>query len=322
VELYRGSERAAEDLAALVGRALPLFEAAGDDMALYLANAALSEVGEIRGRWDAGMVSFERALAHARRAGYLPPSTVGRGASSRFFGTTPVAELLAWLDANEPPAGQDQFLLAYRAGALAMLGDFGQAREILGRMRTELTERGGGLLLANINAFESVDVELLAGAPAVAAEFAAEGFRQHEELGELTFASAAAGNLAKTMYALDRFEDAEAWAGRAAALGASEAVTEMTWRQIKAKVLAHRLEHAEAERLAREAVAMGDETESPNAQGDAHADLGEVLLLGGQRDESIAAFEKAAERYERKGNLVSTQRVRARLAALRDPASR
>jgi class 3 adenylate cyclase/tetratricopeptide (TPR) repeat protein len=321
VGLYRGAERAPEVLAALVEQALPPFEAAGDDMALYLAYAALSEVAEIRGRWDDGMVSFERALAHARRAGYLPPSTVGRGASSRFFGTTPVAELLAWLDENEQPAGQDQFLLAYRAGALAMLGDFVEARGILGRMRTELAERGGGLLLANINAFESVDVELLAGVPAVAAEFAAEGFRQHEELGEMTFLSAAAGNLAKAMYALDRFDDAEAWADRAADLGATETVTEMTWRQVKAKVLARRGDHAEATRLAREAVALGEETDSPDAQGGAHADLAEVLLLGGQRDEAVAALEKAIDRYERKGNLVSARHARARLAALRDPAS-
>ena len=176
------------------------------------------------------------------------------------------------------------------------------------------------MLLANITAFESVDVELLAGDPAVAAEFAVEGFRQHEELGELTFLSAAAGNLAKAMYALDRLDDAVAWADRAADLGATETVTEMTWRQVKAKVLARREEHAEAGRLAREAVAMGDETESPNAQGDASADLAEVLLLGGQRDEAVAALETAIERYERKGNLVSAQRARARLAALRDPA--
>jgi len=46
-----------------------------------------------------------------------------------------------------------------------------------------------------------------------------------------------------------------------------------------------------------------------------------VLLLGGQRDEAVAALETAVERYERKGNLVSAGRVRTRLAALGDPAS-
>jgi hypothetical protein len=62
---------------------------------------------------------------------------------------------------------------------------------------------------------------------------------------------------------------------------------------------------------------MGEGTESLNAQGDANADLAEVLVLGGELEEAIAAFERAAERYERKGNLVSARRARSRLANLR-----
>ncbi len=119
------------------------------------------------------------------------------------------------------------------------------------------------------------------------------------------------------MYAFDRLEEADAWAGRAAALGASDdAFTQMLWRQAKAKILARRHEHAEAERLAREAVVIGEETEMLDAQGDAHADLAEVLLLGGKADEAAAALEQALERYERKGNLASTERAQARLADL------
>jgi class 3 adenylate cyclase/tetratricopeptide (TPR) repeat protein len=319
IKLYHGSEHAPEELAALVERALPLFEAAGDDMALYLAYSARSEAAEIRGRWDAGRDAYERAIAHARRAGYFPPGTVGRRAASRFFGATPVAELLAWLDDNERSAGRDQFLLAYRAGALAMQGNFVEARGILAQMRTDLAERGGGMLLANITAFESVDVELLAGDPVAAAGFAMEGFGQHEELGEPTFQSAAAGYVAKILYLLDQLDEADAWAGRAAEIGATETATGMSWRQVRAKVLARRGEHAEAERLAREAVAMGEGTDQLNAQGDANADLAEVLLLCGQDDDAVAGLETAVERYERKGNIVSAQRARARLGELRDP---
>ena len=49
-----------------------------------------------------------------------------------------------------------------------------------------------------------------------------------------------------------------------------------------------------------------------DAQGDAYADLAEVLLLGGKRDEAAAALEQALERYERKGNLVSARARRGR----------
>ena len=89
----------------------------------------------------------------------------------------------------------------------------------------------------------------------------------------------------------------------------------MLWRQVKAKVLARRGEHAEAERLAREAVAIGDETDMLDAQGDAYADLAEVLLLAGKPDEAAGALEQALERYERKGNLVSAERARTRSAS-------
>ena len=99
-------------------------------------------------------------------------------------------------------------------------------------------------------------------------------------------------------------------------------MTQMLWRQVKAKVLARRGEHAEAERMARGAVAVGEETDILNAQGDALADLAEVFLLAGRPDEAAAALEQAIERYERKGNRVSTGRAQTRLAALQHPARR
>ena len=92
-------------------------------------------------------------------------------------------------------------------------------------------------------------------------------------------------------------------------------MTQMLSRQVRAKVLARRGEHAEAERLAREAVAIGEGTDALNWQGDAHADLAEVLLLGGKAEEAAAALEQALDRYERKGNLVMARRMRDRMAA-------
>jgi tetratricopeptide (TPR) repeat protein len=89
----------------------------------------------------------------------------------------------------------------------------------------------------------------------------------------------------------------------------------MLSRQVRAKLLARRGEHAEAEQLAREAVAIGKGTDCLNWQGDAYADLAEVLLLSGKADEANVALEQALDRYEQKGNLVMAQRMRDRLAA-------
>jgi tetratricopeptide (TPR) repeat protein len=316
-------EGASEKLDALVEQALPVFQAAGDDLALYIAYSALAEAAEKRMQMDAALEAYEQAFAYARQAGHLPAGFLAWRAACRFFGTTPVSELLVWLDENEPRAGRDHFLRAYRAGSLAMLGRFDEARAILAEERAELAERGGGVLLANITAFESVWIELWAGDPAAAAEFGAEGCRLHEELGEQSFLPHAAGNLAQALYALDRLDEADAWASRAAELGASDdAWKELLWRQVWAKVLARRGEHAEAERLAREAVALCEETDMLDAQGDAYADLAEVLLLGGKADEAAAALEQALERYKRKENRVSAQRAQERLAELQNAAPR
>ena len=313
----------AEEVAALVEQSLPVFQEAGDDMALYIAYYALAEVAQTRAQMGAGLEAIERAFVHGRQVDYAPPGLFAWRAACRYFGTTPVSELLEWIDGNEPRARRDHFLRAYRAGALAMLGRFDEAREILADARAELAERGGGLLLANITAFESVDVERWAGDPGAAAEFGAEGVRLHEELGEQGFLAPATADLAQQLYALGRLAEADATATRAAALGASDdAMKEMIWRQVRAKVLARGGEYADAERLAREAVAIGEGTDFLNGQGDASADLAEVLSLAGRAETATEALEQALALYERKGNAVMAARMRDRLAMLREEAPR
>ncbi len=320
LRLDREPRGTAEKLSALVDEALPVFQAAGDDLALYIAYSTLSEVADRRAQMGTALEALERASVRAGQAGHRSPGWFDGGrAYLQFIGPTPVTELLAWLDRNEPRVGRDLFLLAYRAMALAMLGRFDEARAILAEARAEQAERGGGVLLANITAFESVWVERWAGDPAAAAEFGAEGCRLHEELGEQWFLAHAVGNLAQALYALDRLDEADAEADRAAELtGDADKLNAMLWRQVKAKVLARRGEHAEAERLAREAVAIGDGTDVLDRQGDANADLAEVLLLAGRTKDAHEAFERALMRYERKGNVVMAARTRDRLEALRE----
>ena len=302
-------EDAKQKLATLVEQALPVFDAAGNNLALFVAYDALSYVSG----FDAGLEAYECAVAHARQAGYEPPEALAGLASSRFFGTTPASDLLAWLDENEPRAGRDHFLRAYRAGTLAMLGRFDEARTILAESRAELADRGAGVLLAHITAGESVWVELWAGDPAAAAELGAEGWKLYQALGEQNLNPVAAGDLARALYALDRLDEADSWAGRGATLGTRDhSLKEMLWRQVRAKVLARRGAHAEAEPLAHAAVAICDETDMLDRQGDAYADLAEVLLLGGKSDDAAAALRHALERYERKGNVVSADRMRER----------
>ena len=311
-------EGATDDLAAIAEQAMPEFETAGDDLALYIGYSALGQVALMRARMDAMLDAYERAFDHAQQAGLVHEIVIGR-ASARFFGTTPVPELLAWFDEQERRyARVPHNIRRFRAITLAMLGRFDEARALQAEVRAQLADRGGGILLGTMMGQDSVIVELLAGDPAAGVKLGQEGCRLLDELGEKGFLSTAAGNLAQALYALDRLEEADAWAGRAAELGASDdAITQMLWRQVRAKVLARRGEVEEAVRLARESVATGDETDMLVQQGDTYADLGEVLLLAGKPGEAAAALEQAIERYERKGNIVSTQHARTRLAEIR-----
>ena len=168
--------------------------------------------------------------------------------------------------------------------------------------------------LAGMTALTSAEVELLAGNPAAAAELGSEGCRQLRDLGERSVLSTGAGYLAQALYALDRLDEADVWAGQAAELGSSDdMITQMLWRQARAKVLARRGEPENAERLVREAIAIGEQSDMLDAHGDAYADLGEVLALAGRGNEAASAFQRARERHERKGNLVSARRAKTRL---------
>jgi class 3 adenylate cyclase/tetratricopeptide (TPR) repeat protein len=320
LRLSRRPRGATEELAASIQRALPELEAAGDHLALYVAHSALTDVAQMRGKMDTALEAYERAYGHARQAGLEPAAGIGSLASFRYFGSTPASDLLAWLDENEPRAARDQFLRAYRSMTVAMLGRLDEARAILAEARADEAERGGGPLLANLLAFESVDLELWAGDPAAAVEFGAEGFRLHEEMGNQDFLAPAAGKLGQAFYALDRLEEADSWGGRSAELGTSDdAVKEMVWRQVRGKVLARRGEHEDGVRLAREAVEIGEGTDSLIEQGDAHADLAEALSLTGSPVEAAVSLRHALDRYERKEHLVLAQRMRERLAGSPGP---
>lgn len=306
---------AADALDELVAEALPVFETAGDDLALRIAYSALGQVANMRAQMDKMVDAYEQAVAHAGPAGLT--ALVGYQSHGRFFGSTPLSEVLAWQEAQEPREQRSYWLRTHRATSLAMLGRLDEARALVDELRTDARERGAASVLGGLEA-QATDIELLAGAPAAAVEAGKEACRLDEELGHFSELSTAAGGLAQAYYALGELAEAEHWAKRSAELGAADdATTQMLWREVLAKVLARRGEFDEAERLAQEAVEFGAGTENPNGQAETYADLGEVLAMAGRSEEAAQAFEQALERFKRKENLVMAGRVRERLAAVR-----
>jgi class 3 adenylate cyclase/tetratricopeptide (TPR) repeat protein len=307
-------EGATEQMAALVNEALPVFESAGDDFALYVGYRGLGAVANGRGQMGNLARAFDIAAVHAARAG-LADSEMHMRAFGRLEGATPASEVLTWMDEQGQP--DHPALRETRLIALAMLGRLDEARDLFSNMRSEQAKRGPGMAFAALNAWDGVVVELLAGDPAAAAAFGEEGCRLLGELGQQSFLSSAAGVLAEAYFQLGRLDDADTWASRAAESGASDdSGTQMRSRQVRAKVLACRGDLAQAERLAREAIAIGEKTDLLDDQAGAYADLAQVLLAGNRPNEAAEALEQALERYERKENRVMAGRVRARLEAL------
>jgi hypothetical protein len=309
-------EGIADELDSVVAAALPVLEASGDDFGLSVAYYAASAAAHQRGRVEAELTALERSAMHARRAG-LPPYggwTLLSLATARFRGPRPISELLIWLDDEAMNAMRNPYLPALRAVALAMLGRFAEARALLTSVRADLADRGAKLQLAVATAQVGVELELLAGDPAAAATLGEEGCAFLEQAGERSFLSTAAGYLAQALYALGDLEAAEKRASSAAELGASDdALTQTLARQVRAKVLAARGRHTEAEEVAGEAIALADATDLLNVQADAYSDRAHVLGLGGSTDQARTALRQALRRYERKGNVVMAERTRARL---------
>ena len=308
------SEPVTEWQAAFVAESLRIFESAGDDYALHLAYCALGDIANVSAQMDDCIAAFEQAALHAQRAG-LQKRFVGWRDMARFYGSTPNSTLLAWQEEQEGLAGSRP--RGRRALALAMLGRGEEARRLAGEVRAEAVDRGLRSALAAVDGEILVELEFLLGNPEAAVAAGEEGCRAMEELGQKAVLSTSAGRLARAYCELGRFDEAEEWARRSEEVGASDdVITQMLWRQARARVLAARGEHDEAELLAREAVALGDPTQILDAQAEAYADLGEVLERAGRADEARAAFEEALGRFERKENLVRAGQVRERLAAV------
>ncbi|HEU5216083.1 MAG TPA: adenylate/guanylate cyclase domain-containing protein [Gaiellaceae bacterium] len=317
-------EASMQPVGALTDEALPRCREAGDDVALYRVHLVRCRLAQRRLRYDEQLEAAEQAYAHACRSGlpHLQAESFRWLVGPRFYGSTPIPELLRWLDERESvlPVVTHK---TYRSLALAPAGRFDEARALLAELRRDYAERGALARLGGVTSQNAVTLELLAGDPVAAARLGEEGCAILEEAGELGLLSTSACFVGQALYALDRLDEAEAWASRAVELGGSDdAATQMLWRQVKAKVLARRGDRVDAERLAREAVAIADGTDKTDWCATAYADLAEVLDLVGEHEQASEALERALALYERKGNLVLAERTRSRLRELESrPAS-
>ena len=203
-------------LAGLVEQALPVFEAADDDVALCLGHNAFAFVLRTRAQLDRAVDEYERAAEFAARAG-LDDRFVHERSLCRFNGTTPASELLAWQDGLNERDRRGWEVRQNRAVATGMLGRIDEALAQLSELQAELAEQRATMVGAVIIGEAGVDIEFLAGDYAAAATLAEESCTLSEELGEEASLWGYAAYLALAYCDLGRLEEADAWASRAAA---------------------------------------------------------------------------------------------------------
>jgi class 3 adenylate cyclase/tetratricopeptide (TPR) repeat protein len=294
----------------LVERARPVLEQAGDHAALGSLWMATGAVEHYRCRFGAAADAAGRAFEHAMAAGerYLASWCRTNMISGLIFGPMPVAEVLRWLDQqaalrDSPPTG----LGFWRARLLPLIGRLDEARAVHRSDLEHMAERGDRLGLALSNAWE---IEMQAGAFARAEEEGRRACRLLEEMGERSFWSTKACEVAQAVYHLGRYEDAGTWARRAAAGGGSDdACTQMMSRQVLAKVAAREGRFEQARTVAAEALALADGMDAPLSQGDACLDVAEVLWLAGDHSGAIQQAGRAVSFFERKGATVPLDRA-------------
>jgi ATP/maltotriose-dependent transcriptional regulator MalT len=155
-------------------------------------------------------------------------------------------------------------------------------------------------------------VEMLAGRPDAAEARLRVGYDELVRMGgDGSLLATTAAMLAQAVYEQDRFDEAARLCELAARTASREdLVTQVVWRGVQSKVLARGERFEEAEPLAREAVALVEQTDLLTHHGDALLDLATVLLLMGSTADAEAVLEAGCSLHERKGNIAARTRVK------------
>jgi class 3 adenylate cyclase/tetratricopeptide (TPR) repeat protein len=296
-----------------------LEDAGGQAWAWYLLGMARSS----QFRNEAATRALEQAAACARLAGddALEASCLGLLSGVLIDGPMPVAEVIERAEKALAAASTrmlEQVLLWHLAYLHAEQGRFDRAKDFLGRARA-LTQEFGTEIDVALAASHGGDVERLGG-DAVAAE---EEFRRSyeilERLGETTWRSTVAADLAGTLVDQDRLEEAEHFLEISGELAASDDLaSQVTLHSIRARVEVERGRLDVAERLARDALSLLEGTDAFDARAGALLNLGEVLRRTGRTEEACSAAAEALGLCEMKGNMVRAKEARGILEELTD----
>ena len=259
--LHRGGDP--EKLVALVQAATPLFEEAGNERALGRSWRALGYArGSLQGRCADWLNASERALPYYRRSGWSTSGCLSEIGSALYHGPTPIPDALERCErlleeATDRPGRAH--VLAFLAGlhsyderpeeALRLLDD---ADNIYRDLRDDYS-------LANTSGRIRARVHLLAEDHESAQAVFRSCCETFERIGDAAALASVAAELGGSLYAQGRIDEAREWSALAERRApAGDVIAQLSWRILKARLLAHDSRLADAEPLAMEALSLVD----------------------------------------------------------------
>jgi predicted ATPase/class 3 adenylate cyclase len=319
----------AEHGRAAAAQVLATFQRLGDDLDTAKAWHLLGKVHSDRGEQAAAAEALEHALELAQRA-----RDTGVEAWIRYwllqaavFGPTPcervivrAREDLDWSRAHDNRALEGS-TLGRMGEMLARAGRVPEAQDAFAEARQLFDELGAEVHVAYLS-ISTCAVEPLASDPATAETELRSALSFFEEIGAKHIQATVLPMLAATLVAQDRHDEALALTEQAKAMCAPDDLDgQVKRRTAQALALARRGEFAEAERLAREAIARAGASDTIVLHADALACLGEVLLAADVPSEAVTAIEDSVALYGAKGDVVSAARGRRTLERLAEARS-
>ena len=311
--------------AAEVGQALPellaTFEQAGDEVGRCQAWRLRAAVHWLQADSAAAEEAWRQAALHARLAGDERQLTevLGWLASAALWGPTPAPEGIRRCERYLEEVGSHQtgeaVILNHLAGLYAMQDRVAEGGRLLARGMAAFEELG--VTMTSSVTHPASFVAMLAGDAATAEAHLRRDYEGLEAMGEKGYLATTAAFLAQAIAAQGRLEEAERFieVSREAA-GEDDLSAQMVWQGLQARILAARGRLAEAEALARSAVALAARTDFLNQHGDALLELAVVLDGAGRAAEARVAVSDALALYRRKGNLLAVASARRHLERL------
>jgi tetratricopeptide (TPR) repeat protein len=249
---------------------------------------------------------------HAERADdrHWRDQIVAMRGLSTVSGPTPAEDALRrcaeLLDHARGARGTEALLTAYSAVLEAMRNRFDAGREKAARGSSILEDLGRRVTAVG-SCYFAARVELLADEPVRAEGIARSALDTLDTLGETVNSAVLATLLAESLCRQGRFDEAEAATQMSERLAWPDDLhAQVGWRAARAQAWAGRDEAQRGEELAREAIALLEDTDDIDLRGDAFVALG-TTLSGAERHD---AYAEAIVLYEAKGNLASAERAR------------